>query len=164
MSEPREDDPTWIKALCDLGACGSAVSWARKRDSYADAWASCPDPSWLVWLLQMCGGTDALASGEWLHGRIINYGDEWFESDDMWRAAMEHLAVCHGLDGAVRLHEDHESMAGMNSKQRREARMKYLCKLIRSLFERPRVSELIESSEDFNRASMATTWCGSDGA
>ena len=41
----------WTDALVAISACQTAVDWARTQPSYATAWEVCPDPAWLVWLV-----------------------------------------------------------------------------------------------------------------
>ena len=41
----------WTDALVASSACDPAVDWAGTQSDYATAWETCPDPAWLVWLV-----------------------------------------------------------------------------------------------------------------
>jgi hypothetical protein len=41
----------WTDVLVAIRACQLAVEWARTQPDYATAWEACPDPEWLVWLV-----------------------------------------------------------------------------------------------------------------
>ena len=41
----------WTDALVAISARDPAVDWARTQSDYATAWEVCPDPAWLVWLV-----------------------------------------------------------------------------------------------------------------
>ena len=46
------DTPETLQtALKALGACADAREWAAGK-TYAEAWAQCTNPKWLLWLLQ----------------------------------------------------------------------------------------------------------------
>ena len=42
----------WSDALVAISARDPVVEWARTQPDYATAWEACPDPEWLVWLVE----------------------------------------------------------------------------------------------------------------
>jgi len=40
----------WIDELLRLGACAEAIAWAKKYNSLEDAWQSCSNGGWMLWL------------------------------------------------------------------------------------------------------------------
>lgn len=46
----------WHRQLALLKPCRPAVEWARKFDSYDDAWRACENPGWLEWLIRTVHG------------------------------------------------------------------------------------------------------------
>lgn len=49
---PEPPSPTaWLSDLARLGPCGKGLTWAQSQPSPEAAWAACPRPEWLLWLL-----------------------------------------------------------------------------------------------------------------